>query len=102
MMDPTANSIKTGENGCDEPTIDMPNKKKLRLHGELSPNHDCRFIPRRIVRKYVFPQRDHLVVILRFERSNYDLCSQRTYLWPANVQAQRLGRTTCDPFARPR
>jgi hypothetical protein len=69
-MDPAANSIKTGENGSDEPTIDVPNKKKLRLHGEFSPNHDCRFIPRRIVGKYVFPQRDHLVAILRFERSN--------------------------------
>src|SRR5712671_1404681 len=102
MMDPAANSVKTGENGCDESTIGMRNKKKLRLHGELSPDHDRRFIPRRIVRKYVFPQRDHLVVILRFERSNCDLCSQTYLPWPANVQAQRLGRTTCDPFARPR
>jgi hypothetical protein len=66
-MDPAANSIKTGENGCDETTIDMSDKKKLRLHGELSPNHVCRFIPRRIVRKYIFPKRDYLLVILRFE-----------------------------------
>jgi hypothetical protein len=76
MMDPAANSIKTGEDGSDETTIDMSDKKKVRLHGELSPNHICRFVPRWIVGKYVFPKRDHLVVILHFEGSDYDLCSQ--------------------------
>jgi len=67
MMDPAANSIKPGENGCDETTIHMSNKKKLRLHGELSPNYGCRFIPRWIVRKCIFPERDDLGVISRFE-----------------------------------
>ena len=67
MMDPAANSIKAGENSSDETTIDISNKKKLRLYGELSPNYSCRFIPRRIVRKCIFPERDDLGVILRFE-----------------------------------
>jgi hypothetical protein len=45
VMDPTSHSIKPSENGRDKTTISISNKKKLRLHSELSPNYGRRFIP---------------------------------------------------------
>ena len=80
MMDPTPDSIKTGQNCCDETTIDTPDKKKLRLHGELPPDYSRRFIPWRIIGKYIFPQRDHLGVISWFKLPDYDLCCQHMRL----------------------
>jgi len=56
MMDPTPNSIETGQDGCHETTLHIRNKKKLRLYGELSPNYSRRFIPWWIIGKYIFPQ----------------------------------------------